>query len=80
MKAFRVTGSFTIKKQGCSAREQPFSVEVAAKDEADAKHTIVSTIGSKQGIERKYVTIKELKPLKKEEVTDHVVQHQIGGA
>jgi ribosomal protein L20A (L18A) len=80
MKAFRATGSFTIKKQGCTTREQPFSIEIAAKDEADATHTILSTIGSKQRVEKKYITISELVPLKNDEITDHVIKHQIGGA
>lgn len=80
MKAFRATGSFTIRKQNYMNREQPFSVELAAKDAADANHKIVSTIASRNGVESKYITIKEIVPLKKEEVTDHVVQHQIGDA
>ena len=80
MKAYKAVGSFTISKQNYMKREQPFNIEVAAKDEADAAHTVLSTIGSRHSVTRKYVTIKEIVPLKADEITDLVVKRLVGGA
>lgn len=79
MKAFRATGTFTIFKQNYMNREQPFSFELAAKDEADAAHTVLSTIGSRHSIIRKNIHVTEIVPLKSGEITDLVVKHQLGG-
>ena len=57
-----------------------FNIEVAAKDEADAAHTVISTIGSRHSVTRKYVTVKEIVPLKADEITDPVVKRLVGGA
>lgn len=80
MKAYRATGSFTISRQNYMSREQPFKIEVAANDEQDASHKIISTIGSRHRVARKYVTVTEIVALKNDDVTDPVVKHQIGGA
>lgn len=79
MKAYKVSGSYIISKQNYLRREQPFNIEVAAKDEKDAEHTVISTIGSQHRIARKNVLISSITPLKKDQVTDHVVLHQLGG-
>ena len=42
MKAFRVTGTYADPRQ----IRQPFSVEMAAEDEAAVREKAVSTIGS----------------------------------
>ncbi|QLH74894.1 MAG: 50S ribosomal protein LX [Methanomassiliicoccales archaeon] len=80
MKAFRATGSYIICKQNSMNSVQPFSIQIAAEDEADAAHRVISNIGSRHRVARKNIKITEIVPLKKEEVTDHVVQHLIGGA
>jgi large subunit ribosomal protein LX len=80
MKAYKAVGSFTICKQNYMKREQPFSIEIAAKDEADAAQKIVSTIGSRHSVTRKQVTLKEIVPLKADEVTNLVVKKLIGDA
>ena len=79
MKAFRATGSFMISKQNYLRREQPFSIEIAAIDEADASHKIISTIGSRHNVTRRQVKVTEIVPLKNEDVTNLVVKHLIGG-
>lgn len=79
MKAYRATGTFTIFKQNYMNREQPFSIELVAKDEADANHTVVSTIGSRHSTIRKNIHVKEIVHLKSNEVTNLVVKHQLGG-
>ena len=80
MKAYKAVGSFTISKQNYMKREQPFSIELAANDEADAAHKIISTIGSRHSVTRRQVTLREIVPLKDDEVTDLVVKKLIGDA
>ncbi|OPY33861.1 MAG: 50S ribosomal protein L18Ae [Methanomassiliicoccales archaeon PtaU1.Bin124] len=80
MKAYRATGSFTISKQNYMSREQPFKIEVAANDEADASHKIISTIGSRHRVNRKNVAVTEIVALKDDEITDLVVKRLVGGA
>lgn len=80
MKAYRATGSFTISKQNYMSREQPFKIEVAAVDEKDASHKVVSTIGSRHRATRKNITVTEIVALKNDEVSDPVVKHLVGGA
>ena len=74
MKGFRITGSYADVRQG----QQPFSVEVAAEDEAAAKEQIVSTFGSRHKLKRWQINITEVKELAADEVTDHVVKYKIG--
>ena len=78
MQAYRATGSFTISKQNYMSREQPFKIEVAANDEKDATHKIVSTIGSRHRVNRKNVSVTEIVPLKNDEITDLVVKRLVG--
>jgi ribosomal protein L20A (L18A) len=41
---------------------------------------VLSTFGSRHRVVRKNIILKELVPLKEEEITDPVVKHQVGGA
>jgi large subunit ribosomal protein LX len=79
MKAFRAVGTYLTSTEKYHKRDQPFSIEVAGKDEEDAKHTVYSNIGSRHRVIRSNINITEMKPLSKEEVTDPVVKHLIGG-
>ncbi len=74
MKAFLVTGTYADPRQ----KQQPFSVEMAAADEAAVKEKAVSTIGSKHKLKRWQINISDVKELSSEEVTNHVVKYQIG--
>jgi large subunit ribosomal protein LX len=80
MKAFRVIGAFRIKQGKYRNDLQDFKVEVAAKDEKSAKEKVVSTFGSRHRLVRKDILIRELVAIKKDEITDPVVMHQVGGA
>lgn len=80
MKAFRAVGAYRIKKGEYRNDLQNFTIEVAADDERSAAEKVVSTFGSRHRVVRKDVIIKELVPLKGEEITDPVVKHQVGGA
>jgi large subunit ribosomal protein LX len=79
MIAFRAVGTYLTSTEKYHKRDQPFSVEVAAKDEEDAKHVVYSNIGSRHRVLRKNITITEIKALGKDEVVDPVVKYQIGG-
>ncbi len=73
MKAFLVTGHFADPR-----KEQPFSIEMAAEDEAAVREKTLSTIGSRHKMKRWQITITDVKELSADQVTDHVVKYQIG--
>jgi large subunit ribosomal protein LX len=73
MKAFLVTGHFADPR-----KEQPFSIEIAAEDEAAVREKTLSTIGSRHKMKRWQITITDVKELPADQVTDHVVKYQIG--
>ncbi len=79
MQGYRAVGSYKFSSMNYRHETQDFKIEVAAKDEEDAVHQILSNIGSRHRIERKNITISEMTALKNEEVTDLVVKHLIGG-
>ena len=74
MKAFRVTGSYDDIRQ----KQQVFSIEMAAEDEAAVKEKALSTIGSKHKLKRWQIDIAEIVELSPDQVTNHVVKYQIG--
>ncbi len=73
MKAFLVTGHFADPR-----KEQPFSIEMAAEDEAAVREKTLSTIGSRHKMKRWQITITDVKELPADQVTDHLVKYQIG--
>ena len=74
MKAFRVTGCYDDPRQ----KKQPFSIEMAAEDEAAVKEKCLSAIGSKHKLKRWQIDIAEIVELSPDQVTNHVVKYQIG--
>lgn len=73
MKGFRIVGSFRDTRN-----MQNFSVEIAGEDEAAARERALSTLGSRHKLKRWEITIDSVTELKPEEVTDALVQYQIG--
>ncbi len=73
MKAFLVTGHFADPR-----KEQPFSIEMAAEDEAAVREKCLSTIGSRHKMKRWQITITDVKELSADQVQDHLVKYQIG--
>jgi ribosomal protein L20A (L18A) len=71
MKAFEVSGQFMISRR----KWQPFALEVAALDEGAAREKTLALMGSRHKVKRKFVQIDDVKSLKLEEVSDHVVKH-----
>ena len=75
MRAFRASGSFRIAK----AKWQEFTVEVAADNEEDASHRVLSNLGSRHRLPRNHIRIKELNEIPGEEISDLVVQYLVEG-
>ncbi len=74
MKAFRVTGTYADPRKV----RQPFSIEMAAEDEAAVKEKALSTIGSKHKLKRFQIDITDVTEIPADEVTNSVVKYQIG--
>ncbi len=75
MKAFRVTGNYADPRQ----IRQPFSIEMAAEDEAAVKEKALSTIGSKHKLKRYQIDITEVVEIANDEITNSVVKYQVTG-
>jgi len=75
MKAYKAIGSFKINK----FERQNFSIEVAAENEQDVAHRVLSTIGSKHKRDRKRIQIDEITPLEGDQITSPVVRYLVGG-
>ena len=73
MKAFLVTGSFADPR-----KEQPFSIEMAADDEAAVREKALSTIGSKHKMKRWQIKIDKVEEIPADQVQSHVVTYPIG--
>ncbi len=72
MKAFKATGTFLMGE-----KTQPFSKEVAAKDQKEAEELVFSIMGSKHNVKRFRIDIENITPIKDEEITDLVVAYKI---
>lgn len=79
MQGYRAVGSYKFSNMNYRHEVQDFNIEVAANDEKEAVHQIMSNIGSRHRIERKNITISQLTALKNDEVTDLIVKHLVGG-
>lgn len=73
MKGFRMSGFFDDERQG----RQSFCIEVAAENDIEAYEQAASTLGSRHKLKRWQITIKEVKELRNDEVTDPVVKYKI---
>ena len=75
MKVFRIFGLYSPKGK----RWLKFSKDVVADNEEAAKEKVYSIMGSKYGIKRRLVDIKEIKEIPPEESSDPMVQYLISG-
>ncbi|WP_400225508.1 50S ribosomal protein L18Ae [Methanomethylophilus alvi] len=73
MKAFLVTGSFADPR-----KEQPFSIEMAAEDEASVREKTLSTIGSRHKMKRWQIKIDKVEEIPADKVESHLVKYQLG--
>lgn len=73
MKAFRITGSYADPR-----KRQPFTIEMAAEDEAAVREKALSTLGSKHKLKRWEIDITEIVEIPADQVVNHVVKYQIG--
>jgi large subunit ribosomal protein LX len=71
MKAYRVVGSF---RQG--KKDQEFSMDLVAEDEAGAKEKIMSNFGSRHGAKRRQITIETIETIKPaDSIAPAVISH-----
>jgi len=68
-KTFRIKGEYRAKK-----KRIPFMKEVRALKEADAIEIILSQLGSKHRVKRKFIKIIEIKPIQPDEITDPIIK------
>ena len=68
MHAFRATGTFPNGRI-----VQPFSKDVVAADEVDARHRIYSFFGSRHGVNRRFVNIENLSKIDPTDSTEPIV-------
>jgi len=73
MKAFRITGIHADPR-----KEQPFSIEMAATDEAAVREKALSTIGSKHKLKRWQINITSIEEVPTNKIESHLVKYQIG--
>ena len=74
MKAFLVRGTFRMAGDWTK-----FAKEVAAEDEKSAVERVMSDLGSKHGVRRMYVKVKDVAAVPLAEVRDPVVRFKAGG-
>lgn len=72
MKPFRVTGEFRMGRT-----QTPFTLETVGTDANAARDRVLSTIGSRHRVDRHHITIKDVKEIKADEVTDPVVEKRL---
>ncbi len=72
MKAFRVSGSFRINQKW-----QPFTKEVAAKKKTEVEELILSEIGSKHKVQRRYINIDSIEPMDAADVSDPKAKYRL---
>ena len=72
MKPFRVTGEFRMGRTNT-----PFTMETLGKDANAARDRVLSTIGSRHRVDRHQVTVKAIKEIRLDEVTDPVVEKRL---
>ena len=73
MKGFRAKGSFKDTRS-----RQDFTVEVAAENEEAAKERVLSNLGSRHKLKRWEISIDELVELAPADITDRLVQYEVG--
>jgi large subunit ribosomal protein LX len=66
---FRIKGEYRAKN-----KKIPFTKEVKALKEAHAIEKLLSLIGSKHRVPRKFITITEIKQIQVDELTDPVLK------
>ena len=69
MSVFRIKGEYRAKN-----KKIPFTKEVKALKEAHAIEKILSLIGSKHRVPRKFIKITEIKQIQVDEITDQIIK------
>jgi len=70
MKAYRVKGEFLMKNVW-----QPFSKEVVGKSKKEAREKILSIMGGRHKVKRRFIKIESIEEIQKDEIEDPVVKY-----
>lgn len=73
MKPFRVIGHFQMGQN----RSQPFTKQFAAKDEESVRERVYSELGSRHGVPRRNIVIKEVQVIGDDEDFDPIVRYLV---
>lgn len=73
MKAFRVHGSYRAGK-----RDQPFSVDVVATEEEEARERVMSNFGSRHRVTRRFILVDGISEINPADSTAPVVVAHFG--
>jgi large subunit ribosomal protein LX len=68
MKAYRAQGTFRAGKN-----DQPFTIDLVALDEEDARHRVFSNFGSRHRVPRRFVKIQSLEAIDPTESNSPIV-------
>ena len=68
MKAYRAQGTFRAGKN-----DQPFTIDLVALDEEDARHRVFSNFGSRHRVPRRFVNIQSLEAIDPTESNSPIV-------
>ncbi len=74
MKAFRAKGSFRAGK-----KNQPFNIDLVAKNKEDAMERVMSNFGSRHRVSRRFVLVDEIEQIDPSNSHSHVVVAYFGG-
>ncbi len=69
VRIFRVSGSFKQKRQ-----TTPFSKEILAITEENAKDKLYTEFGSKNRLKRRQIRIQKIEEIQKEDITDPLIE------
>jgi large subunit ribosomal protein LX len=75
MKPYLVRGHFLMKD-----RWMPFTQEIAAESSEEAVERVLSNLGSRHKVKRRFIKLEEVKELKVDEVKSAVVRYLVRGS
>lgn len=65
MNAYRITGTFQVGRQ-----KQPYTQDIVGEDEEEARHKVLSMLGSRHRITRKMISIDTISTIDHKTSTD----------
>ena len=73
MKVFLISGTFRMGE-----RTQPFSKEVLCENKVDGRERLLSVLGSKHKVQRRFIKIDKMEEVKPDDVKTLKIKQQLG--